>query len=85
MAIQRAVYEPLVGILEEGQADGTFPATVPEDDARSVHAVAWTLIEAHLGGGGPPDLESARAHVLRFCLPALGSAAGRDESARSGA
>ncbi len=76
IAIQRAVYEPLVGVLEEGRADGTFPAAHPEDDARSIHAVAWTLIEAHLGGGGPSDLESARAHVLRFCLPALGIASG---------
>ncbi len=83
VAIQRAVYEPLVAVLEEGRADGTFAAAHPEDDARSIHAVAWILIEAQLGGGGPPDLESARAHVLRFCLPALGIASGPDASTDS--
>jgi AcrR family transcriptional regulator len=75
VAIHRAVYEPLINILEQGRSDGTFPAVHPEDDARSIHAVTWTLTEAHLGGDGPPDLESARAHVLRFCLPALGGTA----------
>ena len=84
VAIQRAVYEPLVGVLEEGRADGTFPAAHPEDDAPSIHAVTWTLIEARLGGGGPPDLESARAHVLRFCLPVLGTAAGSYDTIDSG-
>ena len=83
VAIQRAVYEPLVAVLEEGRADGSFPTTDPEDDARSIHAVTWTLIEAQLGGGGPPDQASARAHVLRFCLPALGSAAERDDATRT--
>ena len=94
VAIQRAVYEPLVAVLEQGRGDGTFPAAHPDDDARSIYAVTWTTIEAHLGGGGPPDLESARAHVLRFCLPALGVPAvpavpavptGRDDSTDSGA
>lgn len=78
--IQRAVYEPLVRVLQEGRDDGIFPAACPEEDARSIYAVTWTLIEAHLAGGGPRDLASARAHVLRFCLPALGAAAGRADS-----
>ncbi len=73
VGIHRAVYEPLIRVLEAGLADGTFPGTHPEEDARSIHAVSWTLIEVHLGGGGLPDLTSARAHVLRFCLPALGA------------
>jgi AcrR family transcriptional regulator len=81
VAIERAVYEPLVAVLEEGCADGSFPAAHPEEDARSIHAVTWGLAQAQLGGGGPPDLESARAHVLRFCLPALGdSVAASDAS-----
>ena len=46
--------------------------------------MSWTLIEAHLGGGGLPDLATARAHVLRFCLPALGIATSLDERTRSG-
>ena len=80
VGIHRAVYEPLIRVLEAGRADGTFPGTDPEEDARSIHAVTWTLIEAHLGGGGLPDLARARAHVLRFCLPALGMGADVDDS-----
>ena len=84
VGIHRAVYEPLIRVLEKGRADGSIPSTHPEEDARSIHAVSWTLIEAHLGGGGLPDLASARAHVLRFCLPALGIATSLDERTRSG-
>ena len=75
VAIQQAVFAPLVGILEEGRADGSFPSAQLDDDPRSIYAMTWTLVEARLGGGGPLDAASARAHVLRFCLPALGAAA----------
>ncbi len=74
VAISEAVHQPLVRILEEGRADGTFPAAQPEDDARSIYAVTRRLVDAQLAGGDPKDLGAARAHVLRFCLPALGAA-----------
>jgi AcrR family transcriptional regulator len=80
VAIQRAVYEPLLRILEQGLEDGSLPAAHPADDAGSIHAVTWALVEARLGGGGPPDLASARAHVLRFCLPVLGAARSPDSA-----
>jgi AcrR family transcriptional regulator len=75
LVIQQAVYAPLVRILLAARDEGQLPGARPEDDARSLHAVAWSLVEARLGGGGPPDAEAARAEVLRFCLPALRAAA----------
>jgi AcrR family transcriptional regulator len=35
--------------------------------------VAWDLVERHLGGAQKLDRDEVRAHVLRFCLPALGA------------
>ena len=61
-------------ILEEGRANGTFPAAHPDDDARSIYAVTRRLVDVRLAGGDPKDLNAAAAHVLRFCLPALGAA-----------
>ncbi|MBW2233111.1 MAG: TetR/AcrR family transcriptional regulator [Deltaproteobacteria bacterium] len=80
-AIQRALYEPLLAILEAGKADGSFPHTRPEEDARSIHAVCWALVEARLSGAGPADAEAARAHALRFSLPALGASTGSESNA----
>jgi AcrR family transcriptional regulator len=73
LAIQQAVCEPLARILEEGRAAGVFPAARPALDARSIHVLAWSLVEERLAGGGLPDAGAARDHVLRFCLPALGA------------
>jgi len=72
--IADAVIEPIERVLEAGRADGTFPDAEPARDARSIHAVTWALVEARLAGDGT-DLASARAQVLRFCLPALGARA----------
>jgi AcrR family transcriptional regulator len=71
--IVRAQLEPLVAALHQGRGDGTFPNTDPEADAGSIYAVVWALVEERLHGGGFPTLAEARAHVLRFCLPALGA------------
>jgi AcrR family transcriptional regulator len=65
---------PLEALLEAGRANGAFPDTDPPRDARAIHAVTWDLVESRLGGG-TDDLASARAQVLRFCLPALGARA----------
>jgi AcrR family transcriptional regulator len=76
LAISEAVYAPLVRVLSAGRDAGVLPGAQPALDARSIHAVAWSLVEARLGGGGPAEAEAARAHVLRFCLPALRAAPG---------
>ncbi|MBM3674314.1 MAG: helix-turn-helix transcriptional regulator [Actinobacteria bacterium] len=62
---------PLVEILERGCEDGTFPDARPQLDARTIHAVVWSLASARLDG---LDLSvgDVRAHVMRYCLPALG-------------
>jgi AcrR family transcriptional regulator len=72
--IEAGVLAPLERVLEAGRADGSFPHTEPARDARSIHAVTWALVEARLAGD-ETDLASARAHIRRFCLPALGSRA----------
>jgi AcrR family transcriptional regulator len=71
-AITEGVLEPLRAILLAGRADGSFPSTDPEADARSVHAVVWGLAEDRLFGA---EIERAwaREHALRFCLGALGA------------
>ena len=71
LAIAQAVCEPLARILEAGRTSGEFPGADPELDARSIHALVWSLVEARLAGGGIADAGAARDHVLRFCLPAL--------------
>ncbi len=70
-AIRAALTGPLQAVLEAGRADGSFPATEPERDARFIRALTWDLVDEHLSGA-TVDVASARAAVLRFCLPALG-------------
>jgi AcrR family transcriptional regulator len=70
--IVAAVLAPLERVLAAGKVSGDFPNTDPAADARAIHAVAWDLVEQRLAGGSG-TLASARAHVLRFCLPALGA------------
>jgi AcrR family transcriptional regulator len=64
-AMEAGVIDPLVAVLR------AFPAADPERDARSIHAVAWALVEERFAGG-TLTFEEAKAHVLRFCLPAIG-------------
>jgi AcrR family transcriptional regulator len=70
--IVAAALAPLERVLATGKASGDFPDTDPAADARAIHAVTWDLLEARLAGGSG-TLASARTHVLRFCLPALGA------------
>jgi hypothetical protein len=72
LGIAQAVCAPLARILADGRERGVFSSADPELDARSIHALAWSLVESRLAGGGLPDAAAARDHVLRFCLPALG-------------
>ena len=46
----------------------------PEQDAASVQALVWVFFEAAVLGRPLMPRDEARAHVLRFCLPALGLA-----------
>lgn len=59
--------EPLAGALRR------MAAADPLRDARSVYAVTWGVVAEKLAGD-PVGFEEARAHVRRFCLPALGMA-----------
>jgi AcrR family transcriptional regulator len=72
-AIVDAQLEPLVETLERGRADGTFPRTDPRRDVATVHAIVWALVEDQLRGHATMTLDEAKAHALRFCLPALGA------------
>jgi AcrR family transcriptional regulator len=67
-AIVDGVVAPLAAVL---RAHGS---PEPERDARTVHAVTWSLVAERLAGGTLP-LDAARAHVLRFVAPALGAGA----------
>jgi len=64
-AILAAVLDPLVDVLRALQTPD------PVRDARSMHAVTWELVVERLHGS-PMSRAEARAHVDRFCLPALG-------------
>jgi AcrR family transcriptional regulator len=70
--IRAALAEPLQAVLAAGRADGTFPATEPERDARFIRALTWELVDERLGGAAL-DVAEARSEILRFCLPALGA------------
>jgi AcrR family transcriptional regulator len=70
-AIAHAQLEPLVGAIARGQADGAFAGRDPDSDARTVHAIVWALVEAHLRGTGRLSVEEARAQALRFALAGL--------------
>ena len=67
-----ALCAPLRAVLEAGRASGAFPECVPADDAPTIHAIAWRLVSEALSGAPTMDEESARDHVLRFSLPAVG-------------
>jgi AcrR family transcriptional regulator len=71
-AIRAALTDPLEAVLAAGKDDGSFPATEPARDARFVRALTWELIDEHFSGSDV-DVETARAEVLRFTLPALGA------------
>lgn len=64
-AILAGMLDPLVGVLR------ALETPDPVRDARSMHAVTWELVVERLHGS-PVNRAQARAHVDRFCLPALG-------------
>jgi AcrR family transcriptional regulator len=67
---ERASVDALVGPLVEVLRG--FPGADPELDARSIHAVVWAIaLDRLTDPSAGPTRAAARAHVLRFCLPAL--------------
>ena len=66
------LYQPLRLVLEEGARSGAFPTCDPAVDAESIHAIVWRLFLEAMHGRAVLDREGARAHALRFALPALG-------------
>jgi AcrR family transcriptional regulator len=68
---------PLVEELRRGAADGTVRVSDPEADARAIFDVVWGETLRQWSGIGPrSDPSAARAHVLEFCLRAIGAAPG---------
>jgi AcrR family transcriptional regulator len=73
-ATERSLAAPLAAVIARGRADGTFPDADPELDARTIHAITFSLFEDL---DEPPrrfDRRQACEYVLRFALPALGVA-----------
>jgi AcrR family transcriptional regulator len=64
-AIVAGAVDPLAAVLRD------LPSPDPARDAWSVYAVTWELVQ-HKLRGAPVTRAQAKAHVLRFCLPALG-------------
>ncbi len=65
-----ALVAPLIEVLRQGDEVGALRSATPERDAHTIHAVAGS---ASWGpDGGRFDRAAARAHVARFCWPALG-------------
>ena len=67
-----ALMAPLVDVLSDGMRAGVFRSTAPERDAATIYAVASSVGAARRPGAKRLDLDAARAHVQRFCWPALG-------------
>jgi len=67
-----AIAASLREVLAEGTARGAFPRCVPDEDAPTIHALTWRLVAEAIAGRATLDEDAARAHVRRFCLPALG-------------
>jgi AcrR family transcriptional regulator len=65
--IVAGVIDPLVAVLR------LVPTDDPERDARTMHAITWSLVQEKLAGG-KLTRDAARAHALRFCLPVIGEA-----------
>ena len=72
--LEDCLVAPLVEALREGAADGSLAAVEPVPDAYSIFDLVWSVASPQVRGRRPLDHDEARAHVLRFCLPALGVA-----------
>lgn len=73
MALRERFVAPLCRVLAAGAEDGTFPLADPVPDAHSVFDLVWSVASPTSRELRPMSVEQAKAHVLRFCLPALGA------------
>jgi hypothetical protein len=64
---------PLVGILEAGRRDGSFPAAEPATDAPLISAMVWDAVGLMRPPGAGRRREDVRHETLSFCLRALGA------------
>ena len=71
-SLQDRLVSPLLQAIRRGSADGSFPETDPFPDAYSIFDLVWSVAGPNARARRAMDRERARAHVLRFCLPALG-------------
>lgn len=65
--------EPLVGVLEAGLADGTFPDAAPRADAHLIQTLTWRASGLNPFLEARPARPGTREALLSFCLRALGS------------
>lgn len=72
-SLQDRLVSPLLQAIRRGSADGSFPETDPFPDAYSIFDLVWSVSGPNARARRAMDRERARAHVLRFCLPALGA------------
>jgi AcrR family transcriptional regulator len=64
---------PLVAVLDEGRADGSFPDADPEADADMIQAIVWRASGLSPFREAPGNLPGGRRAVLSFALRALGA------------
>jgi AcrR family transcriptional regulator len=70
----RRLMEPLVGVLEAGHLDGSFPAvTEPREEARMISAIVWDAADLARPGGTTGPRAEVHERVLAFSLRALGA------------
>lgn len=67
------IVAPLIEVLCRGHESGALRSTTPARDAYAIYAVATSACGSRrtVEAGGF-DRAAARAHVMRFCWPALG-------------
>jgi AcrR family transcriptional regulator len=77
---QDLLLAPLIDVLRRGQASGMLRCDEPDQDARTILAIA-SSIAGPVGHRRFRERDKARAHLVRFCWPALGVATVADSSA----
>jgi AcrR family transcriptional regulator len=71
---RRQLMGPLRGALEHGLRDGSFPATDPDADSNAVFDLIWSFAGPQARQERGYERSQAKAHLLRYVLPALGAA-----------
>ena len=68
---------PLLGLLAEGAADGSFPLADPAADAPLIQSMAWAAAGLNPTRDTPASRGEATRQVRSFCERALGVTPGR--------